>query len=246
MVGNVLLRTSRNFVSESHKHLASWVSKEFTVYVSLNLRLIPNLEFLSCSVDFTNETVHIWVSIQVSPKNFSVSRIISSSKILFGSIINDRNTNWGHSHSMASSMVFLLVFPVSCPTQSSSIIVVITEIGQVVKFVEINVLTPLGIVISKVVHVLLVEESISYPKEERIVENTIHTSHITTCIAHRSIENFTDWVDSWGLRELTPKPFGHFWNSINSNTINFVFIYQVSNPVEKCGSNIVIFLFEIS
>ena len=89
-------------------------------------------------------------------------------------------------------MVFLLVFPVSCPTQSSSIIVVITEIGQVVKFVEINVLTPLGIVISKVVHVLLVEESISYPKEERIVENTIHTSHITTCITHRSIENFTD------------------------------------------------------
>lgn len=70
-------------------------------------------------------------------------------------------------------MVFFLRFPISGPAESSGVVVVVTEVGHVVKFVRIKIFAPLVVVVSQIVHIFLVEESISDPEEERIVETGI-------------------------------------------------------------------------
>ena len=71
-------------------------------------------------------------------------------------------------------MMLLLVVPIATPTEGSSIIVVVTEICQIVEFIGVNVLAPLVVVISHIVHVFLVEERVPDPEEERVVEHPIH------------------------------------------------------------------------
>lgn len=142
-------------------------------------------------------------------------------------------------------MMLLFVIPIASPAESSSIIMIITEVGHIVESVWINIFAPLVIVVSKIVHILLVEQSVSNPKEERIVKASVQRTQVTSNVPHVAIEDLTNSVNSWGLRELTPEPFGYFWDSIDSETINMILADKISNPIQKCGPHIVIFLFEI-
>ena len=110
MISYSLLDSAIDLVSYGYQEFSSWKSVKFIVNVSLNLRLIPNLELLSCIVDLSQKSVHIGASIKVSPQNFSVLRIIASSKVLFSSIVNNGNTNWGHTHSTTSSILLCFYY----------------------------------------------------------------------------------------------------------------------------------------
>lgn len=141
--------------------------------------------------------------------------------------------------------MLLLIIPVACPAQSSGIIMVITEIGQIVQFVQIDAFAPLAVVIAQIVHVLLVEQGVSDPEEERIVENRIQCAHVSSHVAHPSIEDFSDCVYSCSLCELAPKPLRHLRYSINPYPIDMILVDEIAYPTEQGSADIVVLLLEI-
>ena len=105
-----------NSAGQTNEELATRVAVDFVIDVSLDLSLVPNLESLTGSVDFSQVNVHVGASIEVSPEDFSVGGVVSTGEILFSTIIDDRDTNWSHCHSVAGSMMLLFIIPVSSPT----------------------------------------------------------------------------------------------------------------------------------
>ena len=93
MIADESLDSSSDLICETDQELTSRVSIELIVDVSLNLSLTPDLKLLSCGIYFSDELVHVGIAIEVSPKNLPVLRIISSSKVLLSSVVNDWNTN---------------------------------------------------------------------------------------------------------------------------------------------------------
>lgn len=73
---------------------------------------------------------------------------------------------------MTGFVVFDFVSPISTPTQGTSIVVIIDEVGHVIEAFKVDVLGPLIVIISDVVHVFVVEDGVSDPKEEWVIENT--------------------------------------------------------------------------
>jgi len=146
---------------------------------------------------------------------------------------------------MTSPVMFLLALPVASPTQSSSVVVVVAEVGHVVESIRVNIFGPLVVVVPYVVHVLLVEKDVSDREEESIVEDSIKGAQISTEVPHIAIKYFSNCVDSRSLRKLTPKPFWYLWDCIYPQAINVVFFNHVLNPAQKGGSHIVILLLQI-
>jgi len=88
-------------------------------------------------------------------------------------------------------MMLLFIVPVACPTQSSSIVMVITEVAQIVQLVEIQIFAPFGVVVYQTVHIFLVEEYVSDPEEERVVENSVHGTNVPCYVVHIPVKDFS-------------------------------------------------------
>lgn len=122
---------------------------------------------------------------------------------------------------------------------------IVHEIGHIVQWFWINIFSPFIVVVSDIGHVLIVEDSVSDPEKERVVKCTTDWSDVTANVPHGAVENLTDSVNSWSLSELTPEPFGHLWNCIDSQAVDLVFLDQVMDPAQKSGSNVVVFLLQV-
>lgn len=146
---------------------------------------------------------------------------------------------------MTSSMMFLFVLPVSSPAQGSSVIMVITEVSHVIQFIQVEISAPFIVVISKIIHIFLIEKSVPNPEEKWIIQNTIDMPNVITEVKHISIKDLSNSVYSCSLRKLCPEPLGYLWNSIDSQTINMILLNEISYPIQKSISNIWIFLLEI-
>ena len=142
-------------------------------------------------------------------------------------------------------MVFLLVVPVAAPTQRPGIIVVVTEIGQVVQSVGVGVFGPLAVVISEVVHVLLVEEGVSHPEEERVVQHRVQGPQVASHVPHAPVEDLPHRVHPRGLGKLAPEPLRHFGNGVDSYPIDVVLADEISDPAEQGGADVVVLLLEV-
>lgn len=94
MIWNVFSDCATDFVGQKHEHFSFGVSINLIVSISLDLCFIPNLIFFPSFIDGCNEFIHLWVSIQVSPQDLSISWIVPSGEVLFSTIINYRNTHW--------------------------------------------------------------------------------------------------------------------------------------------------------
>ena len=243
MIRNRFWNSARHLVCNRYQEFSSWKCVELWINVPFNLRLVPYLESLSGLDDFLQVLIHFRIGIEVFPQNFSVLRIISSSKVLFGSVINDGDTDWSEGHDVTGFVVFDFVSPISTPTQGTSIVVIIDEVGHVIEAFKVDILGPLIVIISDVVHVFVVEDGVSDPKEEWVIENTADWSDVRSKVPHWAIEDFSDGINSWSLGELGPEPFWHFGDGIDSQTINVVFLNQVSDPTQQSGSDVIVFLF---
>jgi len=84
---------------------------------------------------------------------------------------------------------------------------------------------PLVVVISQIVHIFLIEKSVSDPEEKRIVQNSIHRIKIPSDVWHTAIKHLTHSIDSCGLLELAPEPFRDLWYSIDPQSINIVLLH---------------------
>jgi len=65
--------------------------------------------------------------------------------------------------------MFFLALPISAPAQGSSVVVVVAEISHIVQSVHVYIFWPLVVVISQIVHIFLIEKSVSDPEEKCIV-----------------------------------------------------------------------------
>ena len=70
-------------------------------------------------------------------------------------------------------MVLLLILPISAPTQSSCVIVIVAKISHIVEVIGVDVFAPFSVVVSDVVHIFLIEECVSDCEKERIVQTGI-------------------------------------------------------------------------
>jgi hypothetical protein len=72
---------------------------------------------------------------------------------------------------MTGLVVLNFITPVSTPAQGTSVIVVINKVGHVIQGFKVDVFGPLVVIVSDVGHVLVVEDSVSDPEEEWVVED---------------------------------------------------------------------------
>lgn len=93
-------------------------------------------------------------------------------------------------------MVLFLGFPVTTPAESSGVIMVVAEVSHIVKSIGVNIFGPFGVIVPEVVHIFLVEESVSDPEEEGIVEYGIKGLKVSSKVPHISIEDFPNSIDS--------------------------------------------------
>jgi hypothetical protein len=195
VIANSFAHATGHFVRQTNQELPSRICVELRVNVPFYLRLVPDTELLTSSVDFTKEGVHVRRTVEVTPEDLSVLGIVATCEVLFCSVVGYWDADRCHSHGVASPVMFLLVVPVASPAESTGVIVVITKIGHVVESVGVDILPPLIIVGSQVSHVLLIEESIANPEEERIVEAGIQRTKVASNIPHIPIEDLSDCVD---------------------------------------------------
>ena len=134
--------------------------------------------------------------VHVVPQNLSVLGIIATRIVLFGSVVDDGDADGGHGHGVAGSVMFFLGLPIASPAQSSSIVMVVTEIAHIVESINIDIFAPFIVVIPKIVHIFLIEECISDPEEEGVVENGVKGAQIASKVPHIAIEDFTYSVDT--------------------------------------------------
>jgi hypothetical protein len=73
-------------------------------------------------------------------------------------------------------------------------------------------------------------EDISDGIVHRIVEESFYVVLIVTNIGAISIEAFSHLEDTRSISVFFPEILGYFWDSINSDTIKLVGLYEVRNP----------------
>jgi hypothetical protein len=73
---------------------------------------------------------------------------------------------------MASFVMLDFVSPISTPAQGTSVVMIIDEVGHVIQAFKVNVFCPLIVIISDVVHVFVVEDRVSDPEKEWVIEDT--------------------------------------------------------------------------
>ena len=67
VIADKLLNCPWNLVRSAYQKLASRIGEEFAVDVALDLRLVPDLESFAGRIDFAKKTVHIRISVKISP-----------------------------------------------------------------------------------------------------------------------------------------------------------------------------------
>lgn len=98
---------------------------------------------------------------------------------------------------------------------------------------------------SEWIHWTLVEESIPSSEEHRVIKDCIHALSVSSYIAHISIENFSNSINSSWFAKFAPKPLRNFRNSIDSQPIDFVLRNWIFNPSQKSIFNPIVLLFNI-
>lgn len=238
VIGN-MSDLSRLSVGEGKEVVASSESIEVIVRVSLDLFILGEVGCLSEIVDSGQILVHFTLIVHVGPEGFSTVRIITTSKVLFTSVVNDGNTNRGQSESSSSPESNMITIVV----KESGIIVVINKVTQK------GLIRPGGgttVVALQVVHGVVLLEDPTKSVEERIVQDTAHRSLVASSIRQVGVKDFTDSVNARGLGEFSPEVLGNIRNSINSETINIISIDNISDPFKKGTSNKIIVLIKIS
>lgn len=219
LIGNFFL-----WMSCCYKNVASWKSIKVCLRVSFYLRTVPNFVLLSCLYADLSELVKCMISIHMSPKWFSISRIISSFESLFCPVVKDGNSlnkhvecdHWGK------------MVPIWISWQESSIVMIIHEYSQNMSIFEF-----LSIVlkdISEFPHWSLISIHIVQSVPKRIIQKSRDVMLVTSNILSVSIQNFSNWIDFCSSSEFTPKPFWNFRNRVDSESVNVVFINDVSGP----------------
>lgn len=122
---------------------------------------------------------------------------------------------------------------------------IVHEVRHVVKLFEVDLFAPFAVVASQVGHVLVVEEGVSEPVEERVVEHRSDAAHIPTDVAHVTVENLTDGVHTSTVGELLPEPLRHFRHGVYTQPVKIVLPDDGADPRQQCRPNIVIFLLEV-
>lgn len=68
---------------------------------------------------------------------------------------------------------------------------------------------------------------------------------VVTDVSIIAIEDLSHLEDTSRGSELVPVPFRHFWNSINSDTVEVIGCDKPVDPARKLISNPVVFMFQV-
>ena len=122
---------------------------------------------------------------------------------------------------------------------------IVHEIAEIVQFISIDSSSPLIIMTPQISHILVVKNSVPYPKEERIVQHSIQRAQISRKVAHISIKDLPDSIDPSSILELFPEPFWHFGYSVDSDPVDLVFLDQVADPLQQLCADPIVLLFQV-
>ena len=80
-------------IGKCHEELSTSESIELIIYPLFSETIVNDPLSLSCAVDSLSELVEVRVFIEVAPEDLTIVRIISTSKPLLATVVEERDTS---------------------------------------------------------------------------------------------------------------------------------------------------------
>jgi hypothetical protein len=214
-----------NLVCDSNEEFATSESIESIVNPFFLERIVVYLLGFTSTIDCLSKLENVVVSVEVSPHNFSVIRIITTSKALFTTIIVEGDTSCCKCKSQSTLEESLI----SITIKESSVIVIVNKNTKCINILEVFVI--LGPSIGNGTHGLSIHEDILNCEIHWIVEHCSDVVLVITNISIETIKNFTHLEDSSSLAVFSPEIFRNLGNGVYSDSIKSILSNKVTNPV---------------
>lgn len=227
-------------VSQRNQEFAARESVKVGTRVALNPLFVPNLRFLSLSIDLGNNLIQVTVSVHVVPERFTVRWVVSTAVVLLGTVVNEWDTSGGEREDGRGGELLVLALMV---VQETSVVVVVNEDSESVNVVEViffSVVARLNLA-----HVLSTSEHVANRVVHGVVEQTSKIVLVRSHVSGVSIEALSHLEDTGGFSILAPEIALDLGNGIDTDTVEVVLLNDALNPVLEVLTHIGVVLVKI-
>lgn len=180
---------------------------------------------LSSFVNGLDKFEYVMVAVEVSPHDFTVVGVVTATKGLLATVVEE----WNTSGSQSESKCTLELSMVSVGVKESWVVVVVDEKSKCVNISEVLVVGVPSV--SNVSHGFAVHPDVSDWVVHRVVEECANMILVVTNIGIISIEDLSHLEDSSGLGILAPEVLWYLRDGVDTDSIEIVLLNKVLDPV---------------
>lgn len=174
------------------------------------------------------------------PKRFTISWVVTAVIVLFSTIVNEGDSFGGEREDSGVSQLGITIRVV---VKETSVVVVVNKDTEGSDIAEVGSL--LVVAALNVTHPGSISENIVNSVVHRVIKEGSDGALVASNIRRVSVEALTHLEDSTCWPKFTPEIFTDLRDSVNSDPIEAIIRYEISNPGLELGSDICVVLIQI-